>query len=170
MSFREEKPDAGFTLMELVVVITLLGVLAVTAVVKWPSAMPKRAAVLEFIEAIHYAQHMALTREWSSASSAWGIQVASNKYYVGRADASCTTSCTNAQCGDDLHCNRALLGDTANTVAPTSGSGAIFFNGLGEPISSTGTLLGNTTYLIAGGISLTVCAQTGYVMEGGSCP
>lgn len=157
----------GFTLIELVMIILLVSVLSVVAVVKWPIGMDVSAATLEFKQAVRYAQHMALTREWIDSSKAWGMVVSGDKYYIGRADANCEASCSIADCAEVGYCNRSLLGNSSVTLS----SAVIFFNGLGEPISSAdGSLLGNTTFTIGGSAAVTVCQQTGYVLEGISCP
>lgn len=158
---------AGFTLIELVLIILLLTVISVTVAVKWPTDMNSSAAKYEFIQAVRYAKNLAITREWSTAASAWGITVAGNKYYVGRADAGCQTDCSNSGCADEMMCNRYLLGDSGVTLASDY---TILFNGLGEPIDASGTLQNSQTFTINGTQAITVCAQTGYVIEGASCP
>ena len=156
----------GFTIMELIMVILLLTLLAVIAVAKWPSGLDEDAAVLEFKQAVRYAQHMALTREWTSATEAWGLTSAGNLYSVGRANANCLSDCTDAGCAEEMYCKRMLLGRSGMNLS----SASVHFNGLGEPVDSSGGLLGNTTFSIGAGRLVTVCQQTGYVLEGGSCP
>lgn len=165
-----KKVSAGFTLIELVMIILLLSIISISVAVKWPTDMDSHAAKLEFAQAVRFAQNMALTREWSSAASSWGISVGANKYYVGKADAGCQADCSNAGCAEEMLCNRFLLGDGAMTLGANSGISAIFFNGIGEPIDSSGSMLGNATFTVDGSLQLTVCAQTGYVLDGGSCP
>lgn len=160
----------GFTLVELVMIILLLSIISVAVAVKWPSDMDSQAAKLEFAQAVRFAQNMALTREWTSAASSWGITVAGNKYYVGRADADCQTDCSNSDCADELLCDRFLLGDTTIAIAADSGITALNFNGLGEPIDTSGALLGSATFTIDGTRQVTVCAQTGYLLDGSGCP
>lgn len=157
----------GFTLIELVMIILLVSVLSVVAVVKWPTGMDVSAATLEFKQAVRYTQHMALTREWIDSSRAWGMVVIGDKYYIGRNGANCTSSCSNADCAEVGYCGRSLLGNSSLTLS----SAVIYFNGLGEPIATDGSLLiENTTFTIGGSVSVTVCQQTGYVLEGATCP
>jgi type II secretory pathway pseudopilin PulG len=160
--------NSGFTLVELVLIITLLAIVSIAVSVKWPSDMSAQAAKLEFRQAIRFAQHMALTRRWSTSAEAWAITVAANKYYIGRVNAGCQVSCNNSECAEEAMCNRSLLGDPTSTIVPATAT--LLFNGLGEPIDATGVLLGNTTFTINGTEYLTVCAETGYVLEGNSCP
>ena len=160
--------DYGFTVIELLMTIVLLAIVAIAVGVKWPSGMAAQAAKMEFKQAVRMAQHMALTRQWSTSASAWSLTVAGNKYYVGRADAGCQVNCANPECAEEAMCNRFLQGDAASTILPATAS--LLFNGLGEPINASGALLANTTFTIDGTEKLTVCAQTGYVLEGTSCP
>ena len=151
--------QSGYTLIEIVMVMVMIGVLTAVAVVKWPTGMGEDAAVLEFKRAARYAQHMALTRQYVSSVSAWGITVSGNRYTVQRADGSTTAN-------DYL--NRSLPGDTS--IGPNGTS--VWFNGLGEPIDNiTGFLLAaKVTFDIGGSGHITVCPQTGYVKKGNSCP
>lgn len=169
MRVERSNRETGFTLVELVMIILLLAIISTAVAVKWPSDMGTQAARLEFHRAVRYAQHMALTREWTGAAASWGITVAGNKYYVGRANIDCVSSCANVGCADESMCGRSLLGDPAITLT-TGGGAMVLFNGLGEPIDNTGALLASTTFTIDGSSQLTVCAQTGYVLDGGSCP
>lgn len=162
--------EPGFTLVEMVMIILLMATLSVAVFAKWPVGMDSQAAKLEFIQAVRFAKHMALTRQWSSANAAWGISLSGNKYYIGRADSDCQTSCANSGCADELMCNRFLLGNSALTLTPSSGISIVLFNGLGEPIDGSGTLLNSVSFTIAGSEQVTICAETGYVLDGGSCP
>ena len=160
--------NSGFTMVELVMIILLLAIVSVAVSVKWPSDMSAQAAKREFRQAVRFTQHMALTRRWSTSAEAWAIAVAGNKYYIGRVNAGCQVSCNNPECAEEAMCNRSLLGDPTSTIAPATAT--LLFNGLGEPIDTAGLLLGNTVFTINGTEYLTVCAETGYVLEGNGCP
>ena len=152
--------NAGFTLIELILIIVLLGTLSVTAVIKWPSGMDDRAAALEFKRALRHAQHLAMTREYVDATP-WGLFVDANRY---------TIKSTATETASEEFVDRALLGKTETTIAVTPAI-TLYFNGLGEPIASNGTpLTSAVTYTIDSSQQLTVCPQTGYVLEGSSCP
>lgn len=169
----KRSPDyrlAGFTLVEMIMIILLLTVISVSVATKWPTDMEGRAARLELKQAIRFSQSMALTREWQGASNAWGITILNNKYYVGRANANCVRDCSNPECAEELLCSRYLLGDDGMTIRAGSGRSSIWFNGIGEPIQRSGALLTNTTFTVDTNFPITVCAQTGYVLDGGSCP
>ncbi|MEA2082978.1 MAG: type II secretion system protein [Thermodesulfobacteriota bacterium] len=152
--------QSGYTLIEIVMVIVILGVLTVVAAVRWPTGMGEDAAVLEFKRAVRYAQHTALTRQYISSGKAWGITVSGNRYTVQRADG------TPPAVVD--YVNRSLPGDTS--VGPNGTS--VWFNGTGEPIDSgSGFPLGaQVTFNIGVSGRINVCPETGYVMKGGSCP
>lgn len=160
----------GFTLVELVMIMLLVGIISVAVVVKYPSNMDRRAAVLEFRQAVRSAQQMAMSRTWTTSSAAWGIQVAGNHYYVGRANVNCQSDCNQVGCAEELLCNRPLTGDATMALTPVGATSAIYFNGLGEPINSAGTLLPSVSFQIDGAQAVTVCAETGYVMEAATCP
>ncbi len=150
--------NKGFTLIELISIILLVGVISVVATAKWPGDMQEEAAVKEFKRAIRYAQHQAMTRDYITGD-AWGLVVTGNSYSIQR------------QVGPESvpdFTNRNLLGDATINI---SDPGDLWFNGLGEPIDSGGTPLGSEmNYTVALTENLTVCPETGYVVEAGSCP
>jgi type II secretory pathway pseudopilin PulG len=151
----------GFTLIELISIILLVGIISVVATAKWPGDMKEEAAAKEFKRALRYAQHQAMTREYISGN-AWGLTITSGKQYsIQRQDGSETVA--------DFT-NRNLLDDAITTI---SDPGDLWFNGLGEPIDGAGNPLPAVHYVIAGTQNITVCPQTGYVMmdDGGTiCP
>lgn len=148
----------GFTLIELITIILLLGVISVVATAKWPGDMKEDAAVKEFKRAIRYAQHQAMTREFVGGN-AWGLTVTANQYTIQRQDGTETVA--------DFT-NRFLLDNAGITI---SDPGDLWFNGLGEPIDENGApLAAAMSYTIADSEHLTVCPETGYVVEGATCP
>lgn len=139
----------GYSLVELVMVIALLSILALTVVAKWPSGMEEQAAVLEFKRAVRYAQHTAMTQQFTGPDKAWGITVAANQYTVQRADGS--------EFASDAYRNRPLPANTALVGGP------VWFNGFGEPIDTAGALLADTIFSIGTTHSMLVHTETGYV-------
>ncbi len=150
---------AGFTLIELVLILLLIAILSVAVVEKWPTGMSTEAAALEFKRAVRYAQHMAMTRAFV-AGNAWGLVVSGSQYTIRHQDGS-------GKIPD--FSDRFLLGDATMTIAGGPATG-LWFNGLGEPVDETGAPLGGVTYVIAGAESMTVCPQTGYLVRGATCP
>ena len=145
----------GFTLIELVMVIVILGILSAVVYERWPVGMEEEAAVKEFRRAVRFAQHVAMTQQYTTSLAAWGITVAANNSYsVQRADSSEITAM-------DDYLNRCLNNDCNMGLA----GGPIWFNGLGEPIATaTGVpLAAATVFTINGARTVTIAPQTGYV-------
>ncbi|MFA6900530.1 MAG: type II secretion system protein [Desulfurivibrionaceae bacterium] len=162
------KQQRGFTLIELIMIIVILGILSVTAYVKWPVGMEEEAAVKEFRRAVRYAQHKAMTRQYdeSTPGTAWGIVANANRYTIQRQNADClpptaTEAAAPDRCAEEEYRGRALNND--NTI--TLSNNAVYFNALGEPIN-TGTgipLAAATIFTINGTRTVTIAQQTGYV-------
>jgi|GEM_PF-1214068 len=150
----------GFTIIELILVIVLLGILTATIYARWPTGMEEAAAAKEFKRAVRYAQHKAMTRQYTTAAAAWGITITGNGYSVQRADGS-----EQAEAG---YVNRCLNSDNPPPCAVSITGNSLYFNALGEPIYPiTGLPLGaDTGYTITadgGGTSVTVRQRTGFV-------
>ena len=151
--------NKGFTLIELIMVIIIVGILAISVAVKWPTGLKDEAAIKEFIRAFRYAQHQAMTREYdpSVLNNAWGIFISgSNQYTIRKRDGTSAIP---------EYTSRNLLDDTANTLTGPN----IIFNGLGEPMDTAGTLLAADDTYTVNGIIVTVCSETGFIARG-ACP
>ncbi len=152
------KSSAGFSLVELILIIVLLGILSAAAYVKWPANLDSRAAVLELKRVIRYTQHVATTRVYDSAHII-RLKINANKYTITDG-----TTAVAPEFNDQY-----LLGDSSITLTGIT----LYYNGLGEPVSSSGVVLNSITaptFTINGASFLTVCPQTGYVLEGSTCP
>ena len=145
----------GFTLIELVMIIVILGILSAVAYERWPVGMEEEAAVKEFRRAVRFAQHVAITQQYTTPQVAWGITVAANNSYsVQRVDGSEIAAM-------DEYLNRCLNNDCTMSLT----GGAVWFNGLGEPINTnTGVPLAAATVFTINGIrTVTIAPQTGYI-------
>ena len=154
----------GFTLIELVMVIVILGILSAVVYERWPVGMEEEAAVREFRRAVRYAQHKAMTRQFTTAAAAWGIVANGNRYTLQRNGANCGSppdADNPDRCGELDYRGRWLNNDQAMPL----GNGAVYFNALGEPISTaTGIpLAGATVFTINGARTVTIAPQTGYI-------
>ncbi|MFW8601618.1 prepilin-type N-terminal cleavage/methylation domain-containing protein [Desulfobacterota bacterium M19] len=152
------KSSTGFSLVELILIIVLLGILSAAAYIKWPTGLNNRAAVLELTRVIRYTQHVAMTRVYDPAHIL-RLKINADKYTITDG-----TTAVSAEFN-----NQYLLGDSSITLTGIT----LYYNGLGEPVNSSGVVLNSITspsFTVNGTSYLTVCPQTGYVLEGSTCP
>ncbi|MFA7382149.1 MAG: prepilin-type N-terminal cleavage/methylation domain-containing protein [Desulfurivibrionaceae bacterium] len=143
----------GFTLIELIMIIILLGILSATIYARWPVGMEEEAAAKEFKRAVRYAQHKAMTREYTTAGAAWGIMVnADSSYTVQRA-----SGVEQAEAG---YVNRCLNSDNPPPCDIPISTGSLYFNGLGEPLSGGASF---TIGVAPDSKTVTISPATGYV-------
>ena len=159
-NFQIVKSESGFTLVELILIIILLGILSVTAYVKWPSGLDNQAALMEMKRAIRHTQHIAMTRAYD-VGNIWRLQIDNNEYTITNGNSDSVPAEFDG---------RNLL-DSDTTTINSGASLDLYFNGLGEPIESDGdSFTGIQTITINSNHPLTICPQTGFVKEGLSCP
>ena len=139
------KRSSGFTLIELVVVILLIGIISFVAAPRFfnSSVIMERSAADELISALRFTQQMAMSR-------GGGIELSTtaNSYNV-KYTASGTLLKSPDRTGDYNKTLSLPSGVTINTVT-------IAFTGLGEPSPNV-----DTTITI-GSYTITVEAETGY--------
>lgn len=148
------KAHHGFTLIELVTVITLVSILSVYAVVKWPAdnelKLPAQAAV--FVAHLRHVQ--ALAMHWGQPLR---LTISANAYSV-----SCVTASANPPCNSDPVID-PVSGQPFNISLEggisLSGTPITDFDTMGRPVAA-GSLLtaspARTFSFSANGVSQTV--------------
>lgn len=166
--------QTGFTLVELITILLIIGILSMVFVHRLPTDMDEEAAVREMRRAIRLAQHKAMTRRYDNnytdpnRMQPWGITVSGNRYTVQRQGEDCTVSpATKEGCAEADYLARLLLNDSTMTLV----GGPVWFNGLGEPIdANTGTPITPAapadpaaSFTVAATRTVLVAPRTGYV-------
>ncbi len=155
----------GFTLIELVMIIVILGILSAVVYERWPVGMEEAAAAKEFKRAVRYAQHKAMTRQFTDKTEAWGIAVdATNSSYTVKRIGGGPPAEPKAE---QTYVNRCLNSENPPPCAILLSGGPIYFNGLGEPLDASGNpITVPTLFTIGAGQNIqkvTVSQETGYV-------
>ena len=124
---RTKRAVAGFTLLELVFTIVILGVLAKVAMMKLvtPATMTLHTQAQSLADLIRRAQSLAVVR-----GQRMSVSVATPGAN-GRVDVACAAS---APCNTDTSL-------TVSQGAVVGNAGTIYFNSLGQPVDSSGSAL-----------------------------
>ena len=149
--------DAGFTLLELVIVIVVLGALAVVVLPRLTEGSFRSTAFAEQVAtAFRYGQRLAVA---TGCEVQVDVSTATNSYRVRRrgdgTDTSCGTSGAFTLDVANPAGSGAFAGTATGGVTVTQGL-VITFNGQGLPTPNGGTA-------IVGGRSIVVEADTGHV-------
>ena len=132
-------------------IIVLIGLLAVSASVKWPDGLKEKAGAYDLKRGVRLAQHMAMTRTYDPAMP-WGIEGSGTAYSVRQKGG------PMAEDPGGGTFPRILLGGASFLAA-----GAVWFNRFGEPIDASGAPLSvPTVFTLSGGNLVTVHPETGY--------
>lgn len=152
--------EAGFTLIELIMVIVVLGVLAVVALPRMFSSsdFDARGFHDETLALLRYGQKSAVAQRRTVC-----VAFASNSVTLTMAANPATFDCTAV----------ATLTGPNGAPTVTARPGVSFsvtpsnfnFNGLGQPINSSGAPVATQTIQISGAADVIVEAQTGYVHD-----
>ncbi len=149
--------QAGFTLVELVMLIVMLGILSATALPKIfeKSSFAERAFFDDTLNAVRYAQKLAVATGCSVQ-----VAVSSNSYTLTRQGISSSASCPG--------------GSTYSLAVPHPGTGASSYSGAESGVSlssspasfifnSLGSVSADATLTIADSRTISVIAETGFV-------
>ena len=155
----------GFTLIELIMVIVILGILSAVAYERWPVGMEEAAATKEFKRAVRYAQHKAMTRQFNTPGEAWGITVNADSSYTVHNKRTVING--GPELAEPTYVNRCLNSENPPPCAIPLVGGPLYFNGLGEPLDDTGNpIAGEMTFTIGAltpSKTVKVSPATGYV-------
>jgi MSHA pilin protein MshC len=156
------KGQRGFTLVELVMVIILVGILSVVAAPRVfnNNAFNDRSFHDETMAFLRYAQKSAVAQR-RTVCVAFSSATATLRIAAAAASPQCDTDLRGPQ-GDSPGTIRAKAG-TVYSTAPTS----VHFDGLGQPVNGEGQLLaGSQTVKVNNAANtITVEAVTGYVHD-----
>lgn len=150
--------QSGFTVVELVMVIVLLGVLAAYAAPRLlnVSDFYARGFHDENLGYLRYAQKTAIAQRRTVC-----IAFSANTLTLSLAPTPDVSTCTlplNGSTGSSVLTARSGI---SYSPVPT----AFNFNGLGQPINASGTLVATQTLKIATTNDITVESNTGYVHD-----
>lgn len=154
--------DKGFTLVELVTVLVVAAILAAVAAPRFFSrqAFEERGFYDQVLATLRYAQRVAIAerREVCVALTASTVSLGLNPSTT--AGAACTAIVRSP--GESAPYAIAVPSGLTLALAP---AGSFRFNGLGQPVSDAGALLGDQTITLTGTDvrTITVWSQTGYV-------
>ena len=149
--------QTGFTLVELVMVIVMVGILSITALPKFfdKNIYAERAFFDDTLNAVRYAQKLAIATGCNVQ-----VSISSNSYTLMRQGDSSSTSCPG--------------GSTYSLAVPHPGSGASSYSGTESGVTLTssvssfifnalGSVSTNVTLTVNGSRTISVIAETGFV-------
>lgn len=169
--FRTASRRCGFTLIELMAVVVVLGVLSVTAAVSMSGtdAARARAAAACVARDLSFARERAL----ATGTTTWIVfSVATNSYSVlaedaaapGRAGALSITDPATGQAFVSRLSDPAFAGVSLSAVSIPGGGNDLGFDWMGRPINAAGTrVTTNATITLSPAQTVTVTAGAGVV-------
>lgn len=155
----EQNKQAGFTLVELVMMLVILSILSATAIPKFfeKNVYAERAFFDDALHAVQYAQKLAV-------ATGCGVQVAisSNSYAITRRGTSSSLSCpsTSSFSLAVLHpgTGASSYSGSESGVTLSSSPTTFTFNSLGSASS-------DVTLAVNGARTIQVVAETGFVYD-----
>lgn len=149
--------QAGFTIVELVVVVVVVGILAATILPRWggESGFENRGFRDQIIAALRYAQKSAIAARLTACAT-FSTSPAQVSFRVSSANGAsdCTTGSTLAG-ADGLPLVVAASSGTTFSAAP----GSVVFDAAGRPVAAASISIAG----LPAALAITVEAETGYV-------
>ena len=158
-----KESSRGFTLIELIMVLVIIGVLAVFAVPRMFNANDFNARGFhdETLAYLRFAQKTAIAQRRTVC-----VSFTSTTVSLGLASAAATPSCAAAATLTGPRGETPPLATARSGVAFASLPTAFNFDGLGQPVDASGSLLATQTLQVSAATpSITVESVTGYVHE-----
>ena len=142
----------GFTLVELIVVILLIGILSIFAAPKFinDNTFKARGTADEIITSIRHAQRLAMTR-----GEQYKIEISPTSYQVRKTD----NSPVRHPNGETQYLINTDNGLPTNLIQSTIN---IEFNSLGQPVNNAGVLIASDTDISIPPFTIRIEEETGY--------
>ncbi len=150
------KNNYGFTIYELLIVLTVVGVIAVVALVSFGN--PRGSQAIAEAEALRANLRFTQSRAMCDLpGNIWSLNITASDYTIQQ-NGGVPNPAVN------LPGSNSRTYTLPNGLSITSGTGTIRFNFRGQPVDNTGTpLASNYTITINGAQSLTVTRETGFM-------
>lgn len=142
----KNKDCSGFTLIEIVVVLILVGILSVNVIIHWPSndelKMPAQAELM----ASHLRHIQTLAMDWGQPLR---LTITGASYSVSCVTATTTSPCNNSPVIDPVT-NQAFTTTLENGIS-LSGTATTDFDTLGRPVSGGSLISSAETFTFTAG-------------------
>lgn len=143
--------NPGFTLIEVVVVLILVGVLTAVAVSRFTDTNAAERAAADSLKAhLRQAQGLAI-----DSDTVWGVQASGGSYHLFYVDDDTNTVVTQRFPGEDA--------DNIDFPSGVSATFTVYFDGWGRPCSDQSCETPITNAITAIDSRVTITPETGYI-------